>query len=84
MSPPTGTSVKIDDTTRDRLKALADGAGLSMKDYLARLAEEKEHGKLLDTATAVFRRIIEPGILDRFDADFGGLPPVTHETPRAA
>ncbi|MEU1409797.1 antitoxin MazE7 [Streptomyces sp. NPDC005728] len=79
------TSVKIDDTTRDRLKALADGAGLSMKDYLARVAEEKEHEKLLDTATAVFRRVIgEPGILDRFDADFGGLPLAAHETPRAA
>ncbi|WP_327249882.1 antitoxin MazE7 [Streptomyces sp. NBC_01320] len=80
------TSVKIDDTTRDRLKALADGAGMSMKDYLAKVAAEKEHEKLLDTATAAFRRVIgEPGILDRFDADFGGLPaPAAHETPQAA
>ncbi|MFD7444057.1 antitoxin MazE7 [Streptomyces sp. NPDC059909] len=79
------TSVKIDDVTRDRLKALADDAGMSMKDYLAKVAEEKEHEKRLETATAAFRRVIaEPGILDRFDADFGGLPPVRHETPRAA
>lgn len=57
-----------------------------MKDYLAKVAAEKEHEKLLDSATAAFRRVIgEPGILDRFDADFGGLPPrVAHEIPRAA
>lgn len=79
------TSVKIDDITRDRLKNLAAALGLSIKDYLARVAEEKEHEKQLDTATAAFRRVIaEPGILERFDADFGGLPPVQHETPRAA
>jgi hypothetical protein len=79
------TSVKIDDTTRDRLKALAEGAGMSMKDYLAQVASEKEHEKLLGTATAAFRRVIDgPGILDRFDADFGGLPPAAHETSRAA
>ncbi|MFF3489378.1 antitoxin MazE7 [Streptomyces sp. NPDC002701] len=78
------TSVKIDDTTRDRLKALADEAGLSMKDYLARVAEEKEHEKLLDTATAAFRRVIEPGILDQFDADFGGLPSIDHQISQAA
>lgn len=80
------TTVKIDDITRDRLRALADAAGMSMKDYLAKIAEEKEHEQQLDTATAAFRRAITaPGILDRFDADFGGLPPATaHHTPRAA
>ncbi|MFF9915355.1 antitoxin MazE7 [Streptomyces sp. NPDC013457] len=80
------TTVKIDDTTRDRLKALADGAGLSMKDYLAQVAAEKEQELLQESATAAFRRAISaPGIMDRFDAEFGGLPPTTkHETPRAA
>ncbi|MCX5562807.1 antitoxin MazE7 [Streptomyces sp. NBC_00038] len=79
------TSVKIDDTTRDRLKALADSEHMSMKDYLAKVAAEKEHEKQLDTATAAFRRLMAPGVLDRFDADFGGLPPTTaHKTPRAA
>ncbi|WP_030731765.1 hypothetical protein [Streptomyces sp. NRRL S-237] len=80
------TSVKIDDTTRDRLKALADGAGMSMKDYLGKIAAEKEVEQALDTATAAFRRVIAaPGILDQFDADFGGLPPApAHQTPRAA
>ncbi|MGW2202072.1 antitoxin MazE7 [Streptomyces sp. NPDC001774] len=71
------TTVKIDDTTRDRLKTLADGAGMSMKDYLAQVAAEKEQERLQDTATAAFRRAISaPGIMDRFDAEFGGLPPV--------
>ncbi|MFF0215964.1 antitoxin MazE7 [Streptomyces vinaceus] len=80
------STVKIDDTTRNRLKALAAAAGMSMKDYLARVAEEKEHEQQLDTATAAFRRVIgAPGILDRFDADFGGMPPETaHDAPRAA
>ncbi|WP_369243799.1 antitoxin MazE7 [Streptomyces sp. R41] len=79
------TSVKIDDTTRDRLKALADGAGMSMKDYLAKLASEKEHERQLETATAAFRRAIsEPGVMDAFDAEFGGLPPAGHHTQQAA
>jgi predicted DNA-binding ribbon-helix-helix protein len=80
------TSVKIDDVTRDRLKELAASAGLSIKDYLARVAEEKEHERQLDTATAAFRRVMaEPGLLDRFDADFGGLPQTSaHEPSRAA
>lgn len=79
------TSVKIEDTTRDRLKALADGEGMSMKDYLAKVAAEKEHEKLLETATAAFRRAIAvPGIVEAFDGEFGGLPPVAHGTSRAA
>ncbi|MFE3991633.1 antitoxin MazE7 [Streptomyces goshikiensis] len=59
---------------------------MSMKDHLARVAEEKEHEQPLDTATAVFRRVIgAPGLPERIDADFGGLPPATaHHTPRAA
>lgn len=76
------TSVKIDKTTRDRLRRLAGSRPL--KEYLADLAAKEEQEQALDTATAAFRRVLsEPGILDRFDADFGGLPPVKHET-RAA
>ncbi|CAM5658739.1 hypothetical protein GCM10010222_14570 [Streptomyces tanashiensis] len=79
------TSVRIDETTRDRFKALADAAGLSVKDYLERVADEKEREHLLDTATAAFRRAIgAPGVAGRFDADFGGLPPAKHATERAA
>lgn len=72
------TSVKIDTATRDRFKALAADRGLTMRDYLAELAEKEEHEKLLDSATAIFRRVItEPGIADAFDRDFGGLPQAT-------
>ncbi|MFF3957489.1 antitoxin MazE7 [Streptomyces sp. NPDC001890] len=78
------TSVKIDRETADRLRALAGGQPL--KHYLADLAKRVEHERALDTATASFRRVIgEPSVLERFDADFGGLPgPAAHETPRAA
>jgi hypothetical protein len=76
------TSVKIDTATRDRFKALAAARGLTMRDYLAELAEKEEHAKLLDTATAIFKRVIaEPGIAEAFDRDFGGLP---QTTPQAA
>ncbi|MFD4588957.1 antitoxin MazE7 [Streptomyces sp. NPDC058434] len=76
------TSVKIDTATRDRFKALAAARGMTMRDYLAELAEKEEHAELLDSATAAFRRAIaEPGIAEAFDRDFGGLP---HSTRQAA
>ncbi|MER5916711.1 antitoxin MazE7 [Streptomyces sp. NPDC001982] len=79
------TSVKIDEETRDRLRALADGRHMSMKEYLAELALREENARRLETATAVFRRAInEPGIVEAFDAEFGGLPPAEPGTPRAA
>ncbi|WP_089101753.1 antitoxin MazE7 [Streptomyces hyaluromycini] len=79
------TTVKIDDTTRDILRELADAQGLTIKDYLARLADEKQQERALATATAVFRRVInEPGIMEAFDAEFGGLPPVAHSTRQVA
>jgi hypothetical protein len=79
------TSVKIDDETRDLFKALADNRGMSMKDYLAELARREETARRLETATAAFRRIIdEPGLVEAFDAEFGGLPTVPRETSRAA
>ncbi|MFE2991006.1 ribbon-helix-helix domain-containing protein [Streptomyces sp. NPDC059262] len=79
------TSVKIEDSTRDVLRDLAAADGLSLKDYLAKIAAEKQREQQLATATAAFRRALaEPGILDRFDADFGGLPPAAQQTPQAA
>ncbi|CAM2736768.1 antitoxin MazE7 [Streptomyces albus] len=78
------TSVKIDRETAERLRALAGQQPL--KHFLAELARKEEHERALDTATASFRRVIsESGVLDRFDADFGGLPePAEHENPQAA
>ncbi|MFJ8489832.1 antitoxin MazE7 [Streptomyces sp. NPDC094038] len=79
------TTVKIDDTTRDILRGLADAQGLTIKDYLARLAEEKQQERALATATAVFRRVIsEPGVMEAFDAKYGGLPPRAEDTGQAA
>lgn len=77
--------IEIDDTTRDTLQHLADEVGLSVPDYLAQVAEEKQHERALEAGAAAFRRVIgEPGLLDRFDGDFGGLPPAAHHTPQAA
>ncbi|MGV9349762.1 antitoxin MazE7 [Streptomyces spiralis] len=79
------TTVKIDDTTRDALRDLAAGEGLSVKDYLAKVAEEKKRERALRTATASFRRVInEPGIVDAFDSEFGGLAKAKGSTPQAA
>jgi hypothetical protein len=69
------TSLKIDMATRDRLKALAEARGLSMRVYVANLVGEAEHAELLDSATAIFRRVVsEPNITEAFDRDFGGQP----------
>ncbi|MFJ3365761.1 antitoxin MazE7 [Streptomyces anthocyanicus] len=77
------TSVKIDKETRDRLRRLAGDR--SLKEYLAGLAEKEEQEQRLGTATAAFRKVLSvPGILERFDADFGGLPSVRHDETQAA
>ncbi|WP_331751718.1 antitoxin MazE7 (plasmid) [Streptomyces sp. NBC_00723] len=79
------TTVKVDTNTRDTLQGLAAAEGLSVKAYLAKLAGEKEQERALQTATAAFRRAIsEPGVMDAFDAEFGGLPSVAHSNRRAA
>ncbi|MER7688698.1 antitoxin MazE7 [Streptomyces sp. NPDC097610] len=75
------TSVKVDTATRDLLKKLAGDRPI--KDYLAVLAEKEEREQALNTATATFRRVLPEATLERFDADFGGLPPVKHDTQAA-
>ena len=76
------TTIKIDKGTRDRLKALAEGKPL--KEFLADLADKEEHQRALGTATGAFRRVLgQPGILERFDADFGGLPQTGSGTSQA-
>ncbi|MFF7730816.1 antitoxin MazE7 [Streptomyces sp. NPDC008001] len=76
------TSVKVDKVTHARLKALAGDKPL--KEFLADLAMREEQQRALDTATEAFRRVLTPDVLARFDADFGGLPPVVHQPPQAA
>lgn len=78
------TTVKIDDHTRDILRDLAAETGMSVKDYLARIAEEKQQERLRSTATATFRRLVEDSaFVAAFDAEYGGLPADGH-TSRAA
>lgn len=77
------TSLKIDAETRERLGALAKDRGMSLRDLVAELATEAVQARALDTATAQFRRAIgEPGLAERFDEDFGGLP--SQSSSRAA
>ncbi len=55
------------------------------RDEGTQVAAEKEQERALQTATAAFRRAIsEPGVMDAFDAEFGGLPSGAHDTSRAA
>ncbi|MGW0844188.1 antitoxin MazE7 [Streptomyces sp. NPDC002787] len=69
------TSVRIDTTTRDRLKALAQARGLSLAAYLDELSKDAENQALLGHATAAFDAALErPGLKDAFDEAFGGLP----------
>ncbi|WP_067283574.1 antitoxin MazE7 [Streptomyces jeddahensis] len=69
------TSVRIDTSTRDRLKALAAARGQSLAAYLDDLSKQEEHQAQLARATAAFNRVLdEPGIFEAFDEAFGGVP----------
>jgi hypothetical protein len=69
------TSVRIDTTTRDRLKALAASRGMSLAAYLDDLSRQAEHQAQLGRATAAFDAALErPGLVEAFDEAFGGLP----------
>ncbi|MFI9081773.1 antitoxin MazE7 [Streptomyces sioyaensis] len=71
------TSVRIDKTTRDRLKALAKARGMSLAAYLDDIAQQEEHQARLGQATTAFDAAIDrPGFADAFDKAFGGLPEV--------
>ncbi len=79
------TTVKIDERTRDRFQALAAGAGMSMRAYLAELAVEKENQAKLGAATDYFRAAIaRPGFAEAFERDFGGGLPVPGRTASRA
>ena len=79
------TTVRIDEATRDRLKALAAARDLSVGAYLAELAMQEENQQRLAQATASFDAALErPGFADAFDARFGGLPTRDQSTQRAA
>ncbi|MGY4967411.1 antitoxin MazE7 [Streptomyces sp. 900105245] len=75
--------IEIDDSTRDTFQALADDAGVPLAEYLARLAEEKEHERALAKGADVFRQVTSyPATVSAFDAEFRG--PAVQAGPRAA
>ncbi|MEF9915652.1 antitoxin MazE7 [Streptomyces sp. P5-A9] len=67
------TSIRIDTSTRDRLKQLAAKRGKSLAAYLDDLSKQEENQLRLGQATAAFEEAIErPGFADAFDMAFGG------------
>ncbi|MGP4052578.1 antitoxin MazE7 [Streptomyces sp. 2A115] len=77
--------LEIDDTTRDTLQDLAADAGLSVPDYLAKVAEEKKRERALDAGAAIFRRVTgDPATVAAFDAEFGGPTSAPHGARQAA
>ncbi|MFC4508481.1 MULTISPECIES: antitoxin MazE7 [Streptomyces] len=76
-------SIEVDGATRDTLQALADAAALPLTDYLAKVAEEKQHERVLAEGGEIFRRVTgHPATLSAFDAEFGG--PAAEHAPQAA
>ncbi|MEU1600221.1 antitoxin MazE7 [Streptomyces sp. NPDC005708] len=60
------------DTTRAALQALADAEGMSLEDYLAKVAAEKQRERALDAGAEAFRRVTsDPATRAAFDAEFG-------------
>lgn len=80
---PEDTSVRLPKETVALFKSLAGPKPL--KDYLAELAVREDQKRALDTATEAFRRVInEPGTVEAFDTEFGGLPEAADHHPQAA
>ncbi|MFJ3338427.1 antitoxin MazE7 [Streptomyces sp. NPDC086766] len=76
--------IEIDDPTRAALQDLADTEGVSLEDYLARVAEEKQRERALNAGAETFRRVTgDPATMVAFDAEFGGPRSAKH-APRAA
>ncbi|MDJ0342797.1 antitoxin MazE7 [Streptomyces sp. H10-C2] len=69
------TSVRMDASTRDRLKQLAAKRGMSLATYLDELSRHAENEELLAHASAAFDEAVQrPGFAAAFDDAFGGLP----------
>ncbi|MDI5963469.1 antitoxin MazE7 [Streptantibioticus silvisoli] len=65
------TTVKVDSETRDRLAALAEANGQSLRAYLATLAMEEQNQLRLRHATTYFRDAVgRPGLADAFAEAF--------------
>ncbi|MFE0063437.1 antitoxin MazE7 [Streptomyces sp. NPDC059003] len=63
--------IELDDRIVHTFEDLAADAGLSVPEYLARLAEEKKRERALGVGAAAFRRVTTEAAA-AFDAEFGG------------
>ncbi|MEU2118126.1 antitoxin MazE7 [Streptomyces sp. NPDC058700] len=77
------TTVKVSSETRDRLAAVAEAHGMSLRAFLADLAVQEENHLKLTRATAVFREVTgRPGIAEAFDAAFPDDAPAPRDAAR--
>ncbi|MFH9742659.1 antitoxin MazE7 [Streptomyces roseolus] len=79
------TTVKVSAETRDRLAAVAEARGMSLRAFLADLAVQEENHLRLTRATAEFREVTrQPGIAEAFDAAFPDDAPASRDAARRA
>lgn len=75
--------IELDDSTNDTFEHLAEEAGLTVPQYLAQVAEEKQRDRALNVGAKAFRRVIsDPATVESFDAEYGG--PARRTTAQAA
>ncbi|MER6481848.1 antitoxin MazE7 [Streptomyces filamentosus] len=79
------TTVKVSTETKNRLAAVAAAHGVSLRAFLASLADQEENHLRLTQATAEFREVTRrPGIAEAFDAAFPDDAPAPRDTARQA
>ncbi|MEU9858784.1 antitoxin MazE7 [Streptomyces sp. NPDC047974] len=79
------TTVKVSAETRDRLAAVAEARGMSLRAFLADLAVQEENHLRLTRATAEFREVTRrPGIAEAFDDAFPEDAPASRDAARRA
>ncbi|GGV50317.1 antitoxin MazE7 [Streptomyces spectabilis] len=74
--------IELDDSTATTFGALAEAAGLSVPEYLAQVAAEKQREHALQVGAAAFRRVTGESAA-AFDAEFGGPAAIDHTSQAA-
>ncbi|MFF0430024.1 antitoxin MazE7 [Streptomyces sp. NPDC004520] len=79
------TTVKVSSETKNRLAAVAEARGMSLRAFLADLAVQEENHLRLTKATAVFHEVTRrPGIAEAFDAAFPDDAPAPRDAAHRA
>ncbi|MER8034864.1 antitoxin MazE7 [Streptomyces hydrogenans] len=79
------TTMKVSAETKDRLAAVAAAHGMSLRAFLASLADQEENHLRLTRATAEFREVTRrPGVAEAFDAAFPDDAPAPRDAGRRA